>query len=132
MPFVYEIDRHRRIVFTRAIGTLARQDFFDYQKEVWSSPEHRYFDECVDLSAAGSIEGATEDNMTALAELAVDTDDPARPSKLAIIAVENLHFGLARMYETYRGLHPKHARKVAVFRTRDEALRWLTGEHPAP
>ena len=128
MPFMYEIDRHRQIVFTRAIGNLSRQDFFDYHKEVWSSTEHRHFDECVDMSAAGSIEGATEDNMTALAELAVEKDDPARTSKLAIIAVENLHFGLARMYETYRSLHPKHARQVAVFRTREEALRWLAIE----
>jgi hypothetical protein len=112
MPFVYEIDRHRRIVFTRAIGTLSRQDLFDYQKEVWSSPEHRYFDECVDMSAAESIEGATEDNMMALAELAVEKDDPARPSKLSIRAPCPLNrrspdptISPARITRTSRAVH---------------------------
>ncbi len=132
MPFMYDIDRLRRIVFTRAVGDLTRQDFFGYQKEAWSSPGVRNFDECIDMSAAGKIEGATEDNMMTLAQLAVTNDDPEHPSKLAIIAVESLHFGLARMYEIYRSLQPKHARQVAVFRTREEALRWLAGEQTAP
>ena len=84
------------------------------------------------MSAVTSVEGATEMNMKALAALSVQTDDPAQPSKLAIIASEDLHFGLARMYETFRNLEPKHSRQVAIFRTRDEALRWLTRESTAP
>jgi hypothetical protein len=84
------------------------------------------------MSAVTSVEGATGKNMKALAALSVQTDDPAQPSKLVIFASEDLHFGLARMYETYRNLEAKHSRQVAIFRTRDEAVRWLNLDSPAP
>ena len=132
MPITYEIDRSQRIVFTKAVGILTPQDVFAYQREVWSTPELRHYDECIDMSDVTSVEGATEMNMKALAALSVQTDDPAQPSKLVIIASEKLHFGLARMYETYRSLERKHSRQVAIFRTREEALRWLTRESTAP
>lgn len=125
MPLTYEIDRSRRIVFTQAIGILTAQDIFAYQKEVWSDPELRSYDECVDMSAVTSIEGATEMNMRALAELSVQADNSAMPTKFAIIAAKDLHYGLARMYETYRSMQQKNARYISIFRTREDALRWL-------
>jgi hypothetical protein len=70
--------------------------------------------------------------MKALAQLAVQADDPAQTSRLAIIARQDLHFGLGRMYESYRSMQPKHTRQVSVFRTRQEALHWLSQERTAP
>jgi hypothetical protein len=128
MPLAYEIDRSRRIVFVRAFGILTPEDFFAYQNEVWSGTELKDYDECVDMSEVTRVIDATGRNMDALATLAVKADDPLHPSKLAIIATNDLHFGLARMYETYRGMQPDNSRLLGIFRSRDEALRWLTGQ----
>jgi hypothetical protein len=105
---------------------------FSYQEQVWMLPEFRGFHECVDMSEVTDIVDATDRNMKALAELAVQADDPDQPTRLAIIAPQDLHFGLGRMYESYRSLNPKHSRSVAIFRTREEALRWLAREEKAP
>ena len=132
MPITYEIDLIRKTVFAAAAGVLTAQELFSYQKQVWLQPEFRGFHECIDMSGVTEIIDATDRNMQALAEVAVQADDPAQPTRLAIIAKEDLHFGLGRMYESYRGMHPKNARQVSVFRTREDALHWLTHKEAAP
>jgi hypothetical protein len=125
MPITYTIDRPRRTVYASASGVLTPQDLFTYQTEVWSAPELRGYDECVDMLAVTDVEAATDSNMKALAELSARMDDPSAKSKFAIIAHEDLHYGLARMYEAYRSMQPKNTRTLAIFRTREDALRWL-------
>jgi hypothetical protein len=44
---------------------------------------------------------------------------------LLIVAADDFLFGVARMYQALRELHPDTQRKVGVFRTREEALAWL-------
>jgi hypothetical protein len=131
MPITYDIDHARRTVFAIASGVLTPNDLFSYQKEVWVRPEFRQFNECVDMSEVTEVVDANEGNMQMLAALAVQGDDPTLPTKLAIIAGESLHYGLARMYETYRSMQPENARKVGIFHTRGEALHWLA-ERTAP
>src|SRR5512137_172437 len=99
MPISYEIDHSQRIVFAQAAGILTPQHLFSYQEQVWLKPEFKGFHECIDMSEVTEIVDATDRNMKALAQLAVQADDPAQPTKLAIIAREDLHFGLGRMYE---------------------------------
>lgn len=123
MPITYTIDRTRRTVYASASGVLTPKDLFTYQNEVWSSPELRGYDECVDMQAVTDIEAATDSNMKALAELSARMDDPSAKSKFAIIAREDLHYGLARMYGTYRSMQPKSTRTLAIFRKREDALR---------
>ena len=132
MPITFEIDRARKTVFAQATGTITKDDFFSYQKALQAPVELRYFNECIDLSTAEDFEGATDTNMMGLARMSVQLDDPAQPTLLAIIATSDLHYGLARMYETYRSMQPNNSRKVAIFRTRDEAIRWLSGDSSAP
>jgi hypothetical protein len=131
MPITYTIDRTRRTVYASASGVLTPKDLFTYQNEVWSMPELRGYDECVDMQAVTDIEAATDSNMKALAELSARMDDPSAKSKFAIIAREDLHYGLARMYGTYRSMQPKSTRTLAIFRKREDALRWLSGESTA-
>lgn len=125
MSLAYEIDHGRRTVFVTAAGVLTPQELFTYQQQVWQRPEFRSFHECIDISGVTEIVDPTDRNMRALANLAVEADDAALPTRLAIIARQDLHFGLGRMYGTYRSMHPKSTRQVSVFRTRDDALRWL-------
>jgi hypothetical protein len=132
MPLTYDIDHSQRTVFARATGVLTPQDLFAYQEQVWLRPEVRGYHECIDMSGVTEIVDATDRNMKALAQLAVQADDPAQPTRLAIIARQDLHFGLGRMYESYRSMQPKHTRQVSVFRSKEDALRWLTQEETAP
>ena len=132
MPITYTIDRTRRTVYASASGVLKPQDLFTYQNEVWSAQELRGYNECVDMSAVTDIEGATESNMKALAEVSARMDDPSAKSKFAIIAREDLQYGLARMYDVYRSMLPTSTHTVAIFRTREEALHWLSGESTVP
>jgi hypothetical protein len=41
-------------------------------------------------------------------------------------------FGLGRMYQTLRELNEQGTKRVAVFRDRDTALRWLGGTQSGP
>lgn len=45
--------------------------------------------------------------------------------RAAIVAPQDLAFGLGRMYDTYRELSGRSTRQVAVFGSMAEALQWL-------
>jgi len=128
MPITIEIDRSRKTVFAQATGSVTKDDFFAYQKALQAPLEIRYFDECIDLSGVQEFEEATDTNMMGLVRMSVQLDDAAQPTRLAIIAKSDLHYGLARMYETYRSMQPNNTRQVSVFRSKEDALRWLSGQ----
>ena len=48
--------------------------------------------------------------------------DAGRPARLAIVAVQDLGFGLSRIHEVYR---KSETTQVRVFRDIDDARRWL-------
>jgi hypothetical protein len=52
-------------------------------------------------------------------------DAPGSPSKFAIVVPQDIAFGLGRMYEQLRELDRRSTRKVAGFRTVDEAPAFL-------
>jgi hypothetical protein len=53
-------------------------------------------------------------------------------SKFAIVAPQDVAFGLGRMYETYRGMEQRSTKKVGVFRSLGEALAFLGTERVTP
>jgi hypothetical protein len=72
-----------------------------------------------------AIAGGTTDNVMHLASLSISMDAVIGPSRLAIIATKDYHYGMGRMYKTYREDHPGSTKAVGVFRTREEAMQWL-------
>jgi hypothetical protein len=134
MPIEYSIDHTRRLVVARGNGTLTGADIFGYQREVWSRPDVRGYDELVDMSGVSEIvtTSPASDNFRALATESAEADVPERPTKFAIVAGEELAFGLARMYQVYRGLERKSTKQVEVFRTLPEALVFLGVESIEP
>jgi hypothetical protein len=125
MPIEYQIDHDLRVVFAAGRGVVTPQDVFAYQREVWSRPEVGGYNELFDLSEAERIVAPSSRGLQEMAAMSARMDLPALLSKFAIIAPENLEFGIARMYGTYRELEERGTKKVAVFRTRPEALAWL-------
>jgi hypothetical protein len=125
MAIDYRIDHRRRIVAVTCRGILTGEDLFAYQKEVWSRPKGAGYDELIDARPVERFVQPSGVGMQELAALSAGMGPRSAASKMAIVAVDNLTFGLGRMYEAYRDLEERSTKKVAVFRTLDEALRWL-------
>jgi hypothetical protein len=125
MPIDHVIDHEHRLVLARGRGTFSDQDVFNYQREVWSLPEIAGYDELMDLTEVKAIPEASNERLCELASLAVEMDTSGKRSRFAIIAPEDLGFGLASMFATFRGADERSKKEVAVFRTRAEAFAFL-------
>ena len=125
MPVSFQADASKRRIFAQASGAIGQQDLFAYQKDVGLNPELAGFDELLDLALVESLLDIRLDNLKALAHYAASMDDPKQPSKFALVAPQDLFFGLGRMYESLRESAPNASRQVAAFRTRAEAEAWL-------
>ena len=128
MPIEYRIDHARRLVLAEGHGKVTDEEVFRYQREVWSRADVAGYDELIDMSGAREIAEGPRERMRELAGLSAATDPPAGGSRFAIVAPQDLAYGIGRMYQSYRELNPRSTKKVAVFRDREEALRWLSGD----
>jgi hypothetical protein len=125
MPIEYQIDHTRRLVVAAGRGIFSDEDVFSYQNEVWSRPEVAGYDELIDMTAVEQIAIPSTRGIPELAAIAAKMDSDTIASKLAIIAPQDLAFGLGRMFEAYRNLHTRSTKKVQVCRTMDEAWAFL-------
>jgi hypothetical protein len=125
MPIEFRICHDRRLVQAEGHGTLTAREMFEYQREVWSRHDVAGYDELIDMSQVEHIAEPTSDRIKELASLAAAMDAPRIESKFAIVAPEDLAFGLGRMYETFRGLNQDSKKQVRVFRSLAEAVAFL-------
>jgi len=124
MPIEYQIDHTRRLVTAQGRGVFSDQDVFEYQQAVWSRPEVAGYDELIDMRAVERIVQPSANRVRQLAALSASMD-AGRPSRFAIVASQDLAFGLGRMYQTFRGLEESSTKEVGVFRTRGDAMAFL-------
>jgi len=127
MPIEVRLDPERRWVVAEGHGVVSLEDMLRYQQDVWSRPDVAGWDELVDMSDVREAVAPTAARMQELAARAVSMDHASEGSRLAIVAPQHEFFGLARMYEAYRGLAGHSTKQVAVFRDRGEAAVWLAG-----
>jgi hypothetical protein len=125
VPIKYQIDHRRRLVITRGHGVLTERDLLEYQNEVWSRPEVAGFDELIDMSSVGEFVEPTAERVRELASVSASMDAEVGGGKLAIVAPQDIAYGLGRMYQVYRGMDIETTKQVAVFRTRAAALEFL-------
>jgi len=125
VPVKYRIDHQRHLILTWGQGTVLAQDMFDYQRTVWSRPDVAGYSEIVDMTLAETIESPTAKNMRDLASLSAEMAESVATGRLAIVAPQQLVFGLGRMYEAYREMQPGTKKQMAVFRTLGEASVYL-------
>ena len=125
MPIEYRINHAKRIVITRCRGVMMENEFFDYQREVWSRPEVAGFDELVDMNDVDRIVAPSEQAVRDLANLSASMDAPDTTSKFAIVAGDRLAVGLGQMYGARRDFNAKSSKDVRVFVVRAQALEWL-------
>ena len=125
MPITFQIDHERRIVFARGVGVLSDEDVFDYQRGVWTREDTRGYSEMMDMRSVEQIALPSMDRVRDLANLSAEMDAGTAGTRFAIVASSDLAFGLGRMYEAYRGMNPKSRKEVRVFRSPEDALKWL-------
>lgn len=125
MPIKHLIHHDLRLVWAEAQGIITAEDLFEYQRTVWARPDIAGYDELVDMTAVSDIPAPSPDKIQALAALSVAMDPPASRSRFAIVAPDDLAYGLGRMYQTHRGLASNTAKEVGVFRTVQAGLDWL-------
>ena len=125
MSITIQIDHERRHVVGVAAGTLEDRDLFAYQKEAGRFPD---YDEVFDGSAVERLRDITSASLKKLADVATAADRADRNTKLVIIASQDVHFGLGRMYGSLRECSPHATKKSAVFHTWEEAEQWLAAK----
>jgi hypothetical protein len=125
MPIEYEIDHDRRLVRARGVGKLTDQDIFEYQRTVWGRADIAGYGELIDMSDVTTIALPSVDRVQDLATLSASMDHSGDKSKLAIVAPEDLAFGLGRMYQVHRHADGRSTKEVGVFRSVGGALAFL-------
>ena len=124
MPLTIEVDTERRLIIVRVRGVFTYDDISSYQAEILSKPELHGFDEIFDVSEVERIDYKSHKKVGELAERSAALDN-STTGRMAIVAPTYGAFGLARMYQTYRGLQPSSKKKIAVLRSFEEAVKWL-------
>ena len=125
MSILVQVDHDQRRVVGIASGTLEDRDLFAYQQEAGRFPD---YDEIFDGTAVEHLQDINPACLKKLADVAAAADRADRAAKLVIIASQDVHFGLGRMYESLRECAPHATKKSAVFHTREEAEQWLAAK----
>jgi hypothetical protein len=125
MPLKSIVIEESRLVVTRAAGVLKLRDLEENRAALLADPAFDpTYDHLFDLRGVGSIVFPTED-----VERATSVRAFSEASRRAVVAPEDLSFGLARMYGAHRG---DLSELVRVFRDLDQALRWLERDPESP
>jgi len=125
MPFFYKIDKPRRLVMSTAAGVLTKTEVLSLQDQLRKDPDFDpTFSQLSDLTHVTDIDITGSD----MRELAARTAFSPK-SRRAVIASNDLAYGLARMFEQFR--ETKGDRGIRVFRKLEDALDWVVGEETA-
>jgi hypothetical protein len=120
------------VVFAEGTGTVTDDDVFSYQREAWSRPDVRGYNELVDVSAVKHVALPSAQRVRDLAVLSAEMEAQAGEAKrFAIVATSPIVYGLSRMFQTYREMDQRNKTQVKVFRNRQEALAFLGIGSPA-
>ncbi len=118
MPAFYFIDKEHGVVMSSGSGVLTREDMVGHQNRLLKDPDFDpTFSQILDFTNITRVDVKPEDILF-LAERNVFSSISHR----AVIAENDLAYGLARMFEMIR--EAKGEIGVRVFRDREEALAW--------
>lgn len=125
MPAFYRIDKERRLVLSTGAGEFSKADVLAHQEKLVNDPDFDpSFSQIADFTQVTELNLSAED-VRQLAEKAVFSPH----SRRAIIAPNNLVFGLSRMFEILRENHGDMG--IRAFRTLEEALDWVLSKGTA-
>jgi hypothetical protein len=132
MSIKYWVDHERRFVMLKFLDNLTVGDVFAYKQDVGSRPELAGYDELADLSGVERIVGTSITPLMEVARLAADMDVGSPSAKVAIFAPTDLVFGLGRLYMAHRNMVDTATKEVEVFRSLEDAIKFLGINGPLP
>jgi hypothetical protein len=128
MPAEHTIDANNNLIITTWTGEVADSDLIKalsaYLLTIKNRPEYATFDEIVDFSK-GSHFHLSVSGIQRLVELATATDARGTKTRLAIVVNTPIAYTLAQMYQIFRSYIPSGTKILRVFRTYDEARKWI-------
>jgi len=117
MPITYDLDSSTDVIVTRMTGVLTDDQVLAHMKALRADPRmHPGVRQLVDVRDVTDFK-VTPEGIRMFTSLGRATPTGHR---LAIVAVEDVTFGMARMYQMSRS-----DERVGVFRTMEEARDWL-------
>jgi hypothetical protein len=124
MPADFYIDRDQRMVFSKGLGVCGYADMAGHMEGLLQEPDFDpEFNQLLDAREITKLE-LTHAEIRELAKRTIFSP----LSRRAIVVASDVHFGLGRMFGTYREI--KGETGIQVFREMAQALKWLA--LPAP
>jgi hypothetical protein len=121
MPFTYRIDSTADILFLKSEGVVTQPERLETLRACTNDPGYGTTSRTLmDVSTATSVPTFSE-----LRELVGFLQGPLAkvgPRRVAIVALGDVSFGVARQFQALLGSAPA---SIQVFRNEDEALEWL-------
>lgn len=123
MPISYRIDTEKRMVLTKASGTLTDEDVLALKARLTRDPD--FVPGMRELSDCRGIErlAVTSAGVRAMVQQDQQQARAGGPHKLALVLSRDVAFGMARMYQSLAESNEQN--HVGVFRDIDEARAWL-------
>ena len=120
MPISIDYDRKENVIYSKAEGEIKLDDIFSYFSAVANLGLEKGYRVLADYSDA-ILELSSEDiyEMAGRRTMLPDTNEKI---SIAVFCKEDYVFGLGRMYEA---LIDKDKYNVMVFRSQEEAKKWL-------
>ena len=119
MPADFYIDAPRRLVFSRGTGVLTFADCRGHMERLLGEPGFRpEFNQLIDFRDVTDVAISAEEIVLLAAR---NVFSPK--SRRAFVVANDLQFGLARMFRSYR--ENAGEKGIQIFREMKEALVWL-------
>ena len=119
VPASYRIDKERRLVISSGTGVLTKEDIQGHMDRLLSDLEFDpTFSQLLDFREITAVEFGPEE-VRQFAQRKIYSSI----SRRAFLVTNDLQFGLARMFETYRELNGETG--IRVFRSLEEAMEWI-------
>ena len=120
MPCEFLIDTDHRVVISRGTGTFCHADFLEHMKALGADPRFQpEFNHMVDSRKFDAFDVTVEQ----IQEMGGQSIFAAT-SRRAFLVSSDLHYGLGRMFASYREV--KRGQMTMVFREIREAIAWLS------
>ncbi|MDH3643223.1 MAG: hypothetical protein OES38_14070 [Gammaproteobacteria bacterium] len=119
MPITYEVDETRSLTVTTLVGEVSREEIFAYYEQFMADTRCRSCTKSlIDLTSSIPVDGSPD----WMQSISARSDPTTNVTRMAVIAPDDLRYGLSRAYEAYVD---DQAVATGVFRNRSEAEAWL-------
>lgn len=119
MPISYEVDQAQSLLVMTLVGEVSLDEITVFQTELAADSRTRECTKClVDLESSIPVDGSP----SWMRSIAAGNPTETNLTKMAIIAPDDLRYGLSRAYQAYADEAPV---EIHVCKTRAEADDWL-------